>query len=109
MPPQRQKHISQKVGTVVTLPVGAACAAWASGHIGCHCEATAVAPNVAAEIFRNRLRENCAMTCLSAARTHAFGAGVTGLSFVVDSISKSLCIARGAGMMPIKDARFVAD
>ena len=74
MPPQRQKHISQKVGTVVT-PAGAACAAWASGQIGCHCEATAVAPKVAVEIFRNRLRVNWAMACLSAARTHAIEAG----------------------------------
>jgi hypothetical protein len=60
MPPQRQKHISQKVGTVVTVPAGA-CAAWARPWIGDHCDAAAVAPKVAAETVRKRRRERCGM------------------------------------------------
>ena len=60
MPPQRQKHISQKVGIVVTMPAGA-WAAWARPRIGDHCEPTAVAPKVAAETVRKRRRETCDM------------------------------------------------
>ncbi len=54
MPPQRQKHISQKVGTVVTTPVAEPVAA-AVGIQPCQAAPTVVAPRVPAEIFRNRL------------------------------------------------------
>jgi shikimate 5-dehydrogenase len=40
MPPQRQKHISQKVGMVVTVPGAASAAAWAMLTSGCHWVAT---------------------------------------------------------------------
>jgi len=54
MPPQRQKHISQKVGIVCTLPPpAAACVA-----SGASCPATAPAPNVAPVICRKRRRVN---------------------------------------------------
>src|SRR5512137_2307117 len=56
MPPQRQKHISQNVGTVLTLPPPAAPAA-DSGVDASHGVPAAAAPNVAAEICRKRLRE----------------------------------------------------
>ena len=61
MPPQRQKHISQIVGIVTTLPAAPG-AAFALRIRGSHCVATVVAPIVAAEICRNRRRESCCMT-----------------------------------------------
>ena len=47
MPPQRQKHISQKVGIVATLPAPAAAGAAASVQAALPAPA---APNVPAEI-----------------------------------------------------------
>ena len=60
-PAQRQKHISQKVETVLTSPGGAA--AWARWVRGGIWVAAAPAPNVAAEIFRN-LRRESAFICV---------------------------------------------
>jgi hypothetical protein len=60
MPAQRQKHISQKVGMVFASP--SAFAAFDSGAI---CVATAPAPKLAAEIFRNRLRDNLSVDIVS--------------------------------------------
>ncbi|MCU0939398.1 MAG: hypothetical protein MUC86_09690 [Burkholderiaceae bacterium] len=53
MPPQRQKHISQKVGICFTLPGAAAALSLANGG---SCVATAPAPKAALEICRNRRR-----------------------------------------------------
>ena len=63
MPPQRQKHISQKVGMVFTSPPArAAC------DSGATCAATAPAPMPAAEILRNLLRESCFIVVLVGCR-----------------------------------------
>jgi hypothetical protein len=56
MPPQRQKHISQKVGMVFTSPPPLAAL-----DSGATCVATAPAPKLAAEILRNLLRESCSI------------------------------------------------
>jgi hypothetical protein len=55
MPPQRQKHISQNVGVAVTPFAAGASAAITYATRG-NCVAAAAAPNVPAEIFRNRRR-----------------------------------------------------
>jgi hypothetical protein len=60
MPPQRQKHISQKVGAVVTL-AGAEDAAATARDNGFQVAPTPAAPKVAAEICRKHLRERCLM------------------------------------------------
>jgi hypothetical protein len=59
MPPQRQKHISQKVGTVFTSP-----SAFAARDSGAICVATAPAPKLAADILRNLLRDSRSMLVL---------------------------------------------
>jgi hypothetical protein len=63
MPPQRQKHISQKVGMVFTSPPAGGAAAIARDR-GSICAAASPPPKLAAEIFRNRLRDNLSVRML---------------------------------------------